>query len=177
MTTETKAQEAIEETVTEAIEEVAEEIAEEIAEEVGGETETTSSDAVTIAAIEADKEVRIAEIQAEVSEAAIEAEKERERSWQEEVATLQANMLELKQTVETLAELVAARPLEEANLSTPQTLTEAAVKIAEEVEANNSIPQSTLLPISETETEVIVENEEGEQAEVTVETRARRRLI
>lgn len=179
MDPETKAKEEIEEIAEEAasetIEEIAEEIAEEVAEELPGETiEAVSSDAVAIAAIEADKEIQIAEINADVATAQIEAEKERENSWQENLADLQANMRELTMTVETLQAQMAA-------LSTPAPLTEAAAEIAEEVaeaEASNSTPQFMSPPTSETQTEVILENEEGKQeAAATVTVRKKRRLI
>jgi hypothetical protein len=156
-----------------ATDDLAEEIAEEIADEMSDETlEEISSDAVAIAAIEADKEIQIAEIQAEVETARIEAETERERTWQEEVETLRTNMQELAMKLEAM---------EAARQSTPEPLTEAAeaaTEIAEAEAANNSTPQFMSPPISETQTEVTLESADGRQeAKASVTTRKRRRLI
>lgn len=151
-------------------------LAEEIAEEMSDETlEEISSDAVAIAAIEADKEIQIEEIRAEVETARIEAESERETSWQEQVEALRANMKELEAK---LAEVMEAQKAQ----SIPGPLMEAgeiAQEVAEaEAEANNSIPQFMSPPISETQTEVTLESGDGKpEAKASVTTRKRRRLI
>jgi len=187
MTTEAKAAEVAEKVADEMAEEIADEMAEEIADELSeeiadesapvieGETiEAVSSDAVAIAAIEADKDIQIAEIEADVETARIEAEQERANSWQIELETLQVNMRELAATVETLQ-------MQLANQSTPDPLTEVAAEVATEiaeVEANNSTPQFMSPPTSETQTEVILESEGGKpEAAATVTVRKKRRLI
>jgi dGTP triphosphohydrolase len=156
---------------SETVEEIAEEIAEELA---------PVSDAVAIAEIEAERDVTIAAIQAETTTAIIEAETERETSWQTEAAELRTNIAELKQTVETLANLLPGP----ADQLTPEPLTEAAAEVAETIAeaeaANNSTPQFTLAPISETRTEVTLESADEKpeaEATATVTVKRRRRLI
>ncbi len=160
-----------------AVEELAEEIAEEIAEETGD-----VSDAVAIAAIEADRDVTIAEIHAEVSTAAIEAEAEREETWQEQLADLRANMQTLTtQVMEIAANLspALADPSSQLPLTEAAEIAEAVAVETAEAEANNSTPLFMSPPTSETQTEVILESEgeKPEAATATVIVRKKRRLI
>lgn len=155
-------------------------------EEVAEAIEEVSSDAVEIARIEADAEIAVeaihadaqvqqAEIAAEVRTAEVAAEQE-QTTWQENrIAELEANMTELKSRVE---------PLLSGQALTPPALTEVAAEVAAEAAAEPlEVEQgtiSTLLSMSpetsETQTEVTLESEEGEQvAQVTV--KKRRRLI
>lgn len=130
------------------------------------------SDAVAIAAIEADAAVQIAEVNAEVAIASIEAETEkREITWQE-IEALQVSMQEQGRTI---AQILATLSQGQADPST--LLASEALEVAEEVTEANSIPPSTLDGTSEIATEVTLEN--GDEKPVTVEVTAqrRRRLI
>jgi hypothetical protein len=147
-------------------EESAETVAEIIAEEPG-EIEAPLSDAVAIAAIEAEAEVAVAEIRAEVEIAAIEAEAERERTWQEEIADLQANM----RTLEAQLAALTQPPVEADPLTLP-ALTE-----AEAVEPSDLTPQSTPELTSETLTEALPASEDEKPVAETPAKRRPRRLI
>lgn len=130
------------------------------------------SDAVAIAAIEADAAVQIAEVNAEVAIASIEAATEtREVTWLE-IEALQANMQELKSTVENLA---TALSLAQVDQSTPPA--SEVLETAEEIAETNSIQPSTLDGTSETVTEVTLENADEKPVTAEVTVTRRRRLI
>lgn len=140
------------------------------------EPKPTVSDAVAIAAIEAETQVAIAEITAETTLAVIEAEQEREISWQDEVAILRANMLEQAATIAMLMERFPA----EADPSTLEASTEATALTVEEVEASNSIPPSTSELTEETLMEVTPESVEEKPVVVILPeppAKRKRRLI
>jgi hypothetical protein len=137
------------------------------------------SDAVAIAAIQADASVQIAEIDASVRLEEISAESERETQWlavNQELEQLRANIAERNKTIAEL-ESQLATPLEPLELI-PQPLTGATEPETLEMAETNLTPQFTSHQQSETQTEAIPESE-GESLAVveTVTIRKRRRLI
>jgi hypothetical protein len=139
------------------------------------------SDAVAIAAIEADKEIQIAQINAEVAEAAIEAQAEAvetaeetrdELEWlRERVAALETSSQELALTIASLREQVLTPQ------PSPETeALEAATEIAEEL-AETSSPETPTEISSEIEMEAPAEKEGEKPEAVTVQVRAKRRAI
>lgn len=163
------AEQITDETAAEIIGEIVDEQAAEILTEQP--IEETPSDAVTIAAIEADKEIQLAEIQAETTIAIVDAENERETTWQE---MMQTNMQEQAQT---MAQMQATMDLIAAQLI-PAPLTEAQAEMMAETDPNNSTPPSTLELTSETQTEATPESEdEKPEAPAPAPTRVKRRRI
>jgi len=152
---------------------IVEDILEEKVEDIVEETATDIVDAsVAIAAIEADKDIKLAEIAADTQLQLQENELERE---QEQWTELQ----ELRETVSALT--VRLEAMETAALSTPQPLTEALTETVQEISEaealNNLTPQFMSPPISETETEATLESEDGKQAQLAIKTTTKRRLI
>lgn len=149
------------------------------------------SDAVKITEIEAEKEIAIASIEADVETQRIEAETERAENWQEErLAALETNMTELKSLI---METLSSQP-SPMNISEPDTeaATEAATELAETVaeeaaelletaQEPSSIPQSTPDLTNEIPMELgandAEENAAAVAVAVTAPIRKRRRLI
>lgn len=147
--------------------------------ETEGENNSGESDAVRIAEIEAEKEIAVAAISADVETARIEAETERVNSWEEsqvEIAALRASMTERDERIAFLEGQLAALPNPSQLTPTPQP--ELGAETVLEIETP---PEPNLTPQSTAENETPMEpgqsGEEESAAEITVPARKRRRLI
>lgn len=138
-----------------------------------GETETPGSDAVEIARIEAEKEVTIAAIHADVAtteiEARAEGESERDERWHE----LQSQLANLTGQVASLSETVAALSILPALLPVAEVIAEPEPEPETET---ISTPPSTREETSETPTEVI-DVSEAEKPEAPAPAKARLRFL
>jgi hypothetical protein len=128
------------------------------------------SDAVAIAAIEADKEIKIAEIHADIEEARIEAQTE-----QTEVLAEQSNRDydECRREIAALAETVERLEMLINSLTPPPVLEVVTTEPLETVTETNLTQPSTAAPTAEMLMEVSEENEE-EKPEAVETSRVRK---
>jgi len=135
------------------------------------------SDAVAIAGIEAERDITVASIHADTEQTRIERSAEALEEIVEatnEVEQCRAEIAQLRERLETMESSLTPPPppVEEIAQEIAEEITETALETPEEP---SLIPQSIATPTIETQTEVSVENEEGERA--VVEAKARRKYI
>ncbi len=140
-------------------------------------TESGESDAVAITRIESERDIAIASINADIEQQRIETDAEALETIIEaksEIELCREEIANLKTRIEAMEISSTPPPLRQEAIAetVAEEITEA---VSETPLEESSILQSTATPTAEIQTEVSVENEEGEK--VIVEAKARRKFI